>query len=156
MEHADDSTSVKSRTGYLITLGGVPITWSSKLQSEIATSTMHAEYIALSTGMRELMPIKNTFEYICNNMKIKVPPSSKVIRVWEDNEGALKLATSAKEKVTPHTKHFAIKYHWFCEKLDELKIVIKYIDTKLQKADIFTKGITGSDFKAKRSFLMGW
>lgn len=156
IEHPDDATSVKSRTGYLITLGGVPVTWASKLQTEIATSTMHSEYIALSSGMRELIPIKNTFEYICNELKIERPPSSKVIRVWEDNEGALKLATSVKEKVTPHTKHFAIKYHWFREKLDELKIVMKYIDTKAQKADLLTKGLTGKDFISKRSSIMGW
>ena len=49
----DDPTCVKSRTGYLITLCGDPVTWDSKLQTEIATSTMHSEYMALSTGMRD-------------------------------------------------------------------------------------------------------
>ena len=50
-EDPDDPICVRSRTGCVITLGGVPITWTSKLQTEIAVSTMHAEYIALSMSL---------------------------------------------------------------------------------------------------------
>ena len=38
-EDDQDPMRVKSRTGYVITLGGCPISWSSKLQTEIALST---------------------------------------------------------------------------------------------------------------------
>ena len=51
IEDADDPISVRSRTGYIVTLSGLPVSWSSKLQTEIATSTMMAEYVALSRGM---------------------------------------------------------------------------------------------------------
>ena len=47
-EDKHDPVGVKSRTGLLLNFGGVPIYWSSKLQSEIALSTLEAEYIALS------------------------------------------------------------------------------------------------------------
>ena len=43
-----DPIRVKSRTGYLLLLAGCPLLWSSKLQTEIATSTLEAEFIALS------------------------------------------------------------------------------------------------------------
>jgi hypothetical protein len=43
---SSDPTSVKSRTGYIITFASCPVLWSSKLQSEIALSTTEAEYIA--------------------------------------------------------------------------------------------------------------
>jgi len=112
------------------------------MQTEIATSTMHAEYIALSSGMRELLPIKQVFDNICTEFQIDRTKSTTVTKVWEDNEGALKLAQSPPGKLTPHSKHFAIKYHWFREKLGEFKISIRHIDTHLQKADIFTKGLT--------------
>ena len=49
-EHDQDPVCVKSQTGYVITLGGCPMTWVSKLQTEIALSTLEAEYIALSTA----------------------------------------------------------------------------------------------------------
>ena len=156
LEHADDPISVKSRTGFIITLGDVPVTWSSKLQTEIATSTMHAEYIALSTGMRELLPITHTLDHICSIFHVERTETSKLVRVWEDNEGALKLATGPIEKVTPHSKHFAIKYHWFREKLDDLHVKIHHITTDKQKADIMTKGLTGKEFESKRHLIMGW
>ena len=50
-----DPVSVQSRTGILLTFGNVLILWNSKLQSEIALSTLEIEYIALFQGMRELV-----------------------------------------------------------------------------------------------------
>ena len=156
VEQHSDPISVKSRTGYIIYLGDVPVTWHSKLQTEIATSTMHAEYIALSTGMRELLPVKNILEEICEILDIDRGNDTRVTKVYEDNEGALKLATGPLAKVTPQSKHFAVKYHWFREKLDHQRIEIKHITTDMQRADIFTKGLVGKDFKLKRKMLTGW
>ncbi len=45
-----------SRTGFVITFCGCPITWCNKLQTEIALSTTESECIALSTATRELLP----------------------------------------------------------------------------------------------------
>ena len=47
-EDNQNTISVKSRTGVLLNFGGVPIYWSLKIQSEIALSTLEAEYIGLS------------------------------------------------------------------------------------------------------------
>ena len=57
-EDPHDTLSVKSRTGYIMTLGEVPVIWTSKMQTEIAMSTMEAEYIAVSTAMKELIPLR--------------------------------------------------------------------------------------------------
>ena len=51
-EDKTDPISVKGRTGILLTFGNIPIFWISKLQPEIVLSTLEAEYIALSQGMR--------------------------------------------------------------------------------------------------------
>ena len=40
-EDRDEPISVKGRAGGIIILSGVPVSWTSKLQTEIATSTMH-------------------------------------------------------------------------------------------------------------------
>ncbi len=55
-EYAELCDSVLSRTGYVITFCGCPVTWSSKLQTEIALSTTESEYIALSTATRDILP----------------------------------------------------------------------------------------------------
>ena len=54
------------------------------------------------------------------------------------------------------TKHIAVKYHWFREKLEELNVVILRVDTKEQLADIFTKGLTFKEFATKRKLVCGW
>ena len=50
-----DSSSVKSRTGYVIMLGNCPLLWKSQLQTKIALSTMEAEYTALSANLKVLL-----------------------------------------------------------------------------------------------------
>jgi hypothetical protein len=45
---------VPSRMGYVITCAGCPMHWSSEMQTEIALSTIQAEYIALSQAMRKV------------------------------------------------------------------------------------------------------
>ena len=58
VEHPQNPESVKSRTGYIILYQGSPLLWVSKLQTQIALSTMEAEYVALSQAMRDLIPIR--------------------------------------------------------------------------------------------------
>jgi len=53
----NDSSTARSRMGYLITYAGCPMHWASKMQTEIALSSTEAEYIALSQAMREVIPI---------------------------------------------------------------------------------------------------
>jgi hypothetical protein len=50
--------SVLSRTGYVVTFSGCPISWATKLQSEIALSTTESEYIALLMATRKLLPLR--------------------------------------------------------------------------------------------------
>ena len=52
---SQDPSSVKSKTGFIITLRGVLVIWASKMQTEIALSTMEAEHTFLSTAMRLLI-----------------------------------------------------------------------------------------------------
>ncbi len=42
-------------------LAGCPLLWSSKLQTEIATSTLQAEFVALRSAMRDLIPTQEIF-----------------------------------------------------------------------------------------------
>ena len=58
VETSEDPNSVKSRTGCVIKYAGCPITWFSRLQTEIALSTTEAEYMALSLAAREVLPLR--------------------------------------------------------------------------------------------------
>ena len=151
---AIDAGSVLSRTGYVIMYAGCPLTWCSKLQSEIALSTTEAEYIALSQSLREVIPLIQLLKEINEIFPIHMPTPEIHCKVWEDNNGALSLAQ--KGKFSPRTKHIAIKYHHFREHVNKGIISIHAIDTKQQIADIFTKPLDESLFMHLRMKLNGW
>ena len=102
-EDRKDPISVKSRTRVLLTLGGVPIFWSSKLQTEIALSTLEAEYIALSQGMRELVAARGLLVELTQQMDFKIANMSYVCKAWEDNTGTQNLANSKGPLMTTRT-----------------------------------------------------
>jgi hypothetical protein len=85
---------VRSRMGYVLTLGEVPILWKSKLQPQIALSTMEAEYIALSTALRSLLPVKAVLRTVTKALNIVIPEVSTISTVLEDNHAAEVLATT--------------------------------------------------------------
>ena len=95
---------------------GCPVLWIFWLQSEIALSTMEAEYVALSTACKDLFPIVDMVKELAGSVRIEVKSVAKMhINIHEDNVGALTLAKLEPARMTPRTKHYAIKYHWFCE-----------------------------------------
>ena len=133
---------------------GCPITWQSKLQTEIALSTTESEYIALSSAMREVIPFLNLLKEISGVFDLKMTTPVFNCKVWEDNESCIKVATSP--KFTPRTKHIAIKYHHFRRFVQDKTVTIHSIDTSEQIADIFTKPLAEKDFCYLRKKLMGW
>jgi Reverse transcriptase (RNA-dependent DNA polymerase) len=156
-EDKNDPTCVKSRTGYMIFIADCPVLWTSKLQGDIATCTMEAEYSALSTSMRDVLPLKQALMEIYNSIGLS---QGQVVTfkttVHEDNNGALRLATLEPGRSTPRSKHYAVKMHWFREKLKPNEIEIQKIDTKVQRADILTKSLRTDSFRDNRKLSCGW
>eukprot|EP00957_Ditylum_brightwellii_P004712 358371-Ditylum_brightwellii.AAC.1 len=60
----DDVSTAKSRHECIITYTNCPTLWASKLQTCITLSTTEAEYIALSTALRETIVIMNFLKEI--------------------------------------------------------------------------------------------
>jgi hypothetical protein len=112
-EDKQDPSSIKSRTGYVIFIADCPVLWVSRLQTDIATSTMEAEYSALSTAMRDFLPIKKLATEISSNVGLTQDPITHSKRtVWEDNAGALKLSMMEPGRMTTRSKWYGIKYHF--------------------------------------------
>ena len=91
-EHPQDPHCARSRTGYVITLAGCPILWVSKLQTEIALSTMEAEYVALSSACKDLFPVMDVVKELGTAFHLPLQDKAKFhVRIHEDNVGALLL-----------------------------------------------------------------
>ena len=157
-EDRNDSTCVRSRTGYIFFLNECPVLWASKLQSDIATSTMEAEYTALSTAMRELIPLREKIIEISKEFDLEQLDTTKIVKttVHEDNMGCLKLANLEPGRMTPRSKHYAVKYHWFRSHIHPKQIEIKHVDSSEQRADLLTKALRAIKFRENRMLSMGW
>jgi hypothetical protein len=152
-----DPTSVKSCSGWVVKVAGCPVFWGSRLQSLIVLSAMEAEYNALITIMREIIPFKELVQAVGKIVGFTdVEVTTMKTTVWEDNVGALTLANLEPGCGTPRSKHYGTKMHWFCSKLVPNNIVIEQISTKEQQADIMTKGLTKDIFAICRFKLSGW
>ena len=145
-----------SRTGFFIKYCGCPILWRSALQTEISLSTAESEYIALSSALREVIPMIRLSEEIEEIFKIETRKVKLHCKVFEDNESCIKIATQ--NKFTPRTKHIALKYHHFKKYISENpdKISIHSIHTKEQIADALTKPLDENCFSYLRYKLNGW
>jgi hypothetical protein len=58
--------------------------------------------------------------------------------------------------MTPRSKHYAIKYHWFWEQIGPPNIDLVKISSEDQMGDLFTKGLSGITFSWLLKKLMGW
>jgi hypothetical protein len=156
---SENADCVLSRTGFVICYANCPVIWCSKLQTEIALSTAEAKCIAMSHALRKTIPVQNLIKEINCIFDLPNPMTDFCITLHEDNLYAIKMAESL--KFTPRTKHIAIKYHHFCSQVDTSfnksgDIKLKYISTKKQIADIFTKPVDAYSFFTLRKMLSGW
>ncbi len=157
-ENRHDPVCVKSRTGYILFISGCPVHWISKLQTDIATSTMEAEYNALSMAMRDVLPLKDLVTEISKYLRLPNQDTTRICRtiVHEDNAGCLKLATMEPGRMTPRSKHYGVKYHWFRSKLRPNQIEIYKVESENQRADFLTKSLRGESFAFNRKLTCGW
>jgi len=86
-----------SQSGYIITLGDMPVLWGSRVQTEITFKGNKSEYVSLSMLLWHLLPLQTLMYEICaclqknTNQRVWYQVSS----IWEDKNGSLKLANAA-------------------------------------------------------------
>ena len=155
-----DPTTSKSHSGWAITYAGCPVTWASKLQTLMALSTTEAEYIALSTACRELVPMLELTKEM-HSYHIKSHPATSKIhcKVFEDNSGALEMACTP--KIHPRTKHINNAYHHFHEYTQPASdgakptVEIVPVSTEEQLGDMLTKPLPAPAFIKFHKTLLG-
>jgi hypothetical protein len=159
-EDDQDPSCMKSRTGFVIFLNDCPVIWQSNLHTDVATSTMELEYNGCSMAMRDVVPFQNLTRDIIRGLggsDINLTTFHLQTVVHEDNTGMLKLAKMEPGQMTPRSKHYGIKYHWFCEKIKPKGIeIVHVVGTALQRADFLTKSLLVAKFEENRKLTCGW
>ena len=156
-----DPTTSKSRSGWTITYAGCPVTWASKLQTITALSTMEAEYIALSTAYRELIPMLELMKEMHSyHIKSHLAIPKIHCKIFEDNSRPLEMACSP--KICPCTKQINNVYHHFHEYTQPTSdgakptVEIVPVSTEEQLGDMLPKPLPAPAFIKFRKTLLGW
>ena len=121
----------------------------------IALSTPEAEYISLSSALREVIAIINVMEDLKQH-GLPLDASTPVIRcrTFEENMSCISMA--ANHITRPSTKHLSARLQHFRLHIVNKTHTIQHISTTNQIADIFTKPLAKPQFTKLRNFLMTW
>jgi hypothetical protein len=122
--------SRKSTMGYIFMLAQGAITWSSKMQRSVSTSTAEAEYHALAYAGKEAVWIRNLLEQLGATQ-------DQPTTIYGDNQGALALAKNP--EFHARTKHIDVSAHYIRELAEDHVIKLEYKPTSEMLADCLTK-----------------
>ena len=124
----------KSTSGYCFKLSSssAVVSWSSKVQRCVATSTAETEMNSLVEATKEAIHLRDLLQ----DLSVEV---QKPIGIFVDKQACIALS-----KQSTHygkTKHFALKLHFIRELVERGELELKYLQTDLMIADVLTKGL---------------
>lgn len=124
-----DVDTRRSTTGYVFTIAGGAVSWSSKRQPTVAASTTEAEYMAASAAAKEALWLR----------KLLADLGEPVVTVSVscDNNGALSLLHNPVS--SERSKHIDVHHHFVRERVALGQVGFKYVNTAVNPADMLTK-----------------
>ena len=147
-DHAADTTTRRSRTGFLVYINSAPIYWMSKKQNSVESSSFGSEFIA----MKQCCEYVRGLRYKLRMMGIPVEDPAFI---YGDNKSVLSNPTLGPDSVLSK-KSNSIAYHFVREgaSMDEWRT--GYINTKENPADILSKAVPAGKDRDHKVGLIMW
>lgn len=136
---ADNSIDRRSTSGYLFKLSNGAVSWKSRKQPVLATSSTEAEYVAYSIAAKEAVWLRNLLLQLGHSS----PDIQKVI-IYGDNKPALALTVNPEHH--SRTKHIEVQWHFVREQVKKGIVSLSYLPTGEMPADGLTKPLAGASF----------
>ncbi|MBP1526266.1 MAG: Ty1/Copia family ribonuclease HI [Spiroplasma ixodetis] len=127
----------------MIRLYGNVIFWKTQKQNIVTKSSTHAEYVALSSAVSELIFIKGILQ------TFNLVPDQ--IQIYEDNISAIEIVKHG--NFTKNSEHIEVHYHFVHENYQNGVININYVNSEDNIAHIFTKALGKNKFVEFRKKL---
>ncbi|CAG7639035.1 unnamed protein product [Allacma fusca] len=143
-DYAGDKVTRKSTSGFVVMLNSSIITWSSQKQPCVSLSSTEAEYIALTSGAREIVWLRSFLEEMGYPQK---GPTSILV----DNQSAIRLTKNP--EMHARTKHIDVRFHYVRELEANQLVHVEYVPTEDQLADSLTKPLLKGKLQHKRNRL---
>ena len=140
-DHTANTITRRSQTGLLLFVNRAPVTWVSKRQNTVETSTFGSKFIAMKTAVEHIEALR--YKLWMFGIPIEGPTN-----VFCYNEAVFK-NTSIPDS-TLKKKHTSICYHWAREAVAAHTMQVAKEGTATNLADLFTKPLTDS----RRVFLL--
>ena len=145
-DHAGDTATRRSRTGYIIFLNSAPIYWFSKKQTCVETSSFGSEFIAM----------KQCCEYIRGlryKLRMMGIPVEMPTYIFGDNQSVLSNTTIPHSKL--NKKSSSIAFHFVREGVARDEWRTTYINTDDNPSDMCTKSLPGGQKRTRfTSYLL--
>lgn len=139
---AEDKTTRKSNSGYICKINGGTVSWSCRKQDIIALSSTEAEYVALSETCKETIWLKRLVNFFDANLTFP-------IKIDTDSQSCMKMISN--EKLSYRTKHIDTKFHFSKDLVSRGKIMLEYVATDVNIADLFTKPLASTKISHLRT-----
>ena len=137
-DHATDSVTRRSRTGFIIYLNKSPIYWMSKKQTAVETSSFGSEFTAMKLCCEYIRGLR----YKLRMMGI---PMDEPTFVYGDNQSVL--ANTSNPDSQLKKKSISIAYHFVREGCARDEWRTAYINTKSNPADLLTKPLPSGELR---------
>lgn len=144
--YGDDKIDRKSTYGHTLLIGNASVTWTSKKQRTIATSTTEVEYVAMCQASKNILWATRRINELGFDRVSRLP-----IQLFGDNQGTLDLIKNPEHH--SRTKHIDVQYHYIREAVAYGHVKTVYIPSRDMIADILTKPTKPEVFTRLRAML---
>ena len=136
----------RSRTGYVCRHGPNLIAWRSRLQPVVPLSTCEAELYAMVDGSKEAEQLRKVLAELSMRKPFEDHHKCSRWSLHSDNQAAIAAVkeVGSRAKVT---KHIDVRHRWLNDKVSEDKLVVRYVPTDKNVADLLTKALPQVTFE---------